>query len=134
MIGPVQLSPGPYRQGQTLKANFTLRNDGARTGTWASSRWSPAGRGDQERDLGSATNVTLKPASYRLFTGSVKLDLAGRWHGWLIVGDGEHAGAARRRGAVRVHGGREGGRRQSRRGRRPATAAGQTQSRLSVGQ
>ena len=88
MIGPVQLAPGPYRQGQTLKADFTLRNDGAKAGTWASSRWSPRGPGDQERDLGSVTDVTLKPGEYRLFTGHVKLDLAGRWHGWLIVGQG----------------------------------------------
>ncbi|MGZ4200344.1 MAG: SpoIID/LytB domain-containing protein, partial [Thermoleophilia bacterium] len=88
VIGPVQLSPGPYRKGQTLKANFTLRNDGARTGTWAIVTLVARGPQNQERDLGSATNVTLKPGAYRLFTGRVKLDLAGRWHGWLIVGDG----------------------------------------------
>ncbi len=89
VIGPVQLSPGPYRRGATLKANFTLRNDGAQSGTWAIVTLVARGPGDQERDLGSATDVTLKPGAYRLFTGAVKLDLAGRWHGWLIVGDGE---------------------------------------------
>lgn len=86
VIGPVQLAPGPYRQGQTLKADFTLRNDGARVGTWASVTLVARGPGDQERDLGSVSDVTLKPGEYRLFTGRVKLDLAGRWHGWLIVG------------------------------------------------
>jgi hypothetical protein len=89
VIGPVQLSPGPYRKGETLKANFTLRNDGAWTGTWTIVTLVARGPGNQERDLGSATGVTLKPGAYRLFTGSVKLDLTGRWHGWLIVGDGE---------------------------------------------
>ena len=89
VIGPVQLSPGPYRQGETLTANFTLRNDGAQTGTWAIVTLVARGPGDQERDLGSATQVTLKAGAYRLFTGSVRLDLAGRWHGWLIVGDGD---------------------------------------------
>ena len=86
VIGPVQLAPGPYRQGQTLKADFPLRNDGAKAGTWASVTLVARGPGDQERDLGSVANVTLKPGEYRLFTGRVKLDLAGRWHGWLIVG------------------------------------------------
>ena len=88
VIGPVQLSPGPYVRGATLKANFTLRNDGAQTGTWAIVTLVARGPGDQERDLGSATDITLKPGAYRLFTGAVKLDLTGRWHGWLIVGDG----------------------------------------------
>jgi Stage II sporulation protein len=92
VIGPVQLAPGPYRQGQTLKADFTLRNDGARVGTWASVTLVARGPGDQERDLGSVSDVTLKPGEYRLFTGRVKLDLTGRWHGWLIVGqDGKLA-------------------------------------------
>jgi len=92
VIGPVQLAPGPYRQGQTLKADFTLRNDGAMVGTWASVTLVARGPGDQERDLGSVSDVTLKPGEYRLFTGRVKLDLAGRWHGWLIVGqDGKLA-------------------------------------------
>jgi hypothetical protein len=89
VIGPVQLSPGPYVQGETLKANFTVRNDGAQTGTWTIVTLVARGPSDQERDLGSATNITLKPGAYRLFTGSVKLDLVGRWHGWLIVGDGD---------------------------------------------
>jgi hypothetical protein len=88
VIGPVQLSPGPYVRGATLKANFTLRNDGAQTGTWAIVTLVARGPGDQERDLGSATHITLKPGAYRLFSGDVKLDLTGRWHGWLIVGDG----------------------------------------------
>jgi Stage II sporulation protein len=88
VVGPVQLAPGPYRKGATLKANFTLRNDGAQTGTWAVVTLVARGPGDQERDLGSVSNVTLEPGAYRLFTGSVKLDLVGRWHGWLIVGDG----------------------------------------------
>ena len=92
VIGPVQLAPGPYRQGETLKADFTLRNDGAATGTWASVTLVARGPADQERDLGSVSDVTLKPGEYRLFTGRVKLDLAGRWHGWLIVGqDGKLA-------------------------------------------
>ncbi len=88
VIGPVQLSPGPYRRGQTLKADFTLRNDGAATGTWSSVTLVARGPADQVRDLGSVTNLTLKAGEYRLFTGHVKLDLTGRWHGWLIVGDG----------------------------------------------
>jgi hypothetical protein len=88
VIGPVQLSPGPYRRGETLKANFTLRNDGAQTGTWAIVTLVARGPANQERDFGSVTNITLRPGAYRLFTGSVKLDLVGRWHGWLIVGDG----------------------------------------------
>ena len=88
VIGPVQLSPGPYVRGATLKANFTLRNDGAQTGTWAIVTLVARGPGDQERDLGSAIHITLKPGAYRLFSGAVKLDLTGRWHGWLIVGDG----------------------------------------------
>ena len=88
VVGPVQLSPGPYRRGATLKANFTLRNDGAQTGTWAVVTLVARGPGDQERDLGSIARVTLKPGAYRLFTGTVKLDLTGLWHGWLIVGDG----------------------------------------------
>ena len=85
VIGPVQLSPGPYRQGQTLKADFTLRNDGAKAGTWDAVTLVARGPADQERDLGSISGVTLKPGEYRLFSGHVKLDLAGRWHGWLIV-------------------------------------------------
>ncbi len=89
LIGPVQLSPGPYRKGQTLKAQFTVRNDGAVRGTWAVVTLVARGPGDQERDLGSATNVSLGPGAYRLFSGSVKLDLLGHWHGWLIVGDGD---------------------------------------------
>jgi Stage II sporulation protein len=89
VIGPVQLSPGPYRQGQTLKADFTLRNDGATTGAWSSVTLVARGPANQVRDLGSVTNVTLKAGEYRLFTGHIKLDLAGRWHGWLIVGDGD---------------------------------------------
>jgi len=89
LIGPVQLSPGPYRKGQTLHAQFTLRNDGAKRGTWAVVTLVARGPGDQERDLGSATHVSIAPGAYRLFTGSVKLDLVGHWHGWLIVGDGE---------------------------------------------
>jgi len=88
VIGPVQLSPGPYHRGQTLKASFTLRNDGAQTGTWAIVTLVARGPQDQKRDIGSALNVTLKPGAYRLFTGKVRLDLVGRWHGWLIVGDG----------------------------------------------
>jgi hypothetical protein len=88
VVGPVQLTPGPYRRGATLKAQFTLRNDGAQTGTWAVVTLVARGPGDQKRDLGSVANVTLKPGAYRLFTGHVKLDLEGRWHGWLIVGDG----------------------------------------------
>jgi len=87
LIGPVQLSPGPYRKGQTLKAQFTLRNDGAVRGTWAVVTLVCRGPGDQERDLGSATNVSIGPGAYRLFSGSVKLDLVGHWRGWLIVGD-----------------------------------------------
>jgi len=89
LIGPVQLSPGPYRKGQTLRAQFTVRNDGAVRGTWAVVTLVCRGPGDQERDLGSATNVSLGPGAYRLFSGSVKLDLVGHWRGWLIVGDGE---------------------------------------------
>ena len=88
VIGPVQLSPGPYHRGQMLKASFTLRNDGAKTGTWAIVTLVARGPQDQKRDIGSATNVTLKPGAYRLFTGKIRLDLVGRWHGWLIVGDG----------------------------------------------
>ena len=88
VVGPVQLAPGPYRRGTTLRAQFTLRNDGAQTGTWAVVTLVARGPGDQERDLGTIANVTLKPGAYRLFTGHVKLDLQGRWHGWLIVGDG----------------------------------------------
>jgi hypothetical protein len=87
LIGPVQLSPGPYRKGQTLRAQFTLRNDGAVRGTWAVVTLVCRGPGDQERDLGSATNVSIGPGAYRLFSGSVRLDLVGHWHGWLIVGD-----------------------------------------------
>jgi hypothetical protein len=34
------------------------------------------------------TGLALGPGAYRLFTGKVRLDLVGRWHGWLIVGDG----------------------------------------------
>ena len=89
LIGPVQLSPGPYHKGQILRAQFTLRNDGAQRGTWAVVTLVARGPGDQERDLGSATHVSIAPGAYRLFTGSVKLDLVGHWHGWLIVGDGE---------------------------------------------
>jgi Stage II sporulation protein len=89
LIGPVQLSPGPYRKGQTLRAQFTLRNDGAVRGDWAVVTLVCRGPGDQERDLGSATHVSLGPGAYRLFSGSVKLDLVGHWHGWLIVGDSD---------------------------------------------
>ncbi len=100
VIGPVQLSAGPYRQGQTLKADFTLRNDGATTGTWSSVTL-VARAHDQVRDLGSVTSVTLKAGEYRLFTGHVKLDLAGPG-GQADRRRRRHAGAARRRGAVRV--------------------------------
>jgi hypothetical protein len=88
VIGPVQLSPGPYRKGQVLTAAFTLRNDGARTGHWAIVTLVARGPADQPRDMGSVTDLTLGPGAYRLFTGRVRLDLVGRWHGWLIVGDG----------------------------------------------
>ncbi len=101
VIGPVQLSPGPYVRGATLKANFTLRNDGAQTGTWAIVTLVARGPGDQERDLGSATDITLKPGAYRLFTGAVKLEPLAR------LADRRrrpHADPARRRGAVPVHG------------------------------
>ena len=59
------------------EAQFTLRNDGAQTGTWAVVTLVARGPGDQERDLGSVAHVTLKPGAYRLFTGHVKLDLRG---------------------------------------------------------
>jgi hypothetical protein len=88
VIGPVQLSPGPYREGQVVKATFTVRNDGARTGHWAIVTLVLRGPGDQPRDMGSVTGLALGPGAYRLFTGKVRLDLVGRWHGWLIVGDG----------------------------------------------
>jgi hypothetical protein len=87
LIGPVQLSPGPYRQGMTLKADFTVRNAGARTFTWHVVTLVARGPAGQGRDLGSAYDITLRPGQYRMFTGKVKLDLAGRWHGWLIAGD-----------------------------------------------
>ena len=88
LIGPVQLSPGPYHKGQLLKASFTLRNDGAETGHWAIVTLVLRGPADQPRDMGSVTRLTLGPGAYRLFSAKVRLDLAGRWHGWLIVGDG----------------------------------------------
>ena len=88
VIGPLQLAPGPYRKGQRLKASFTLRNDGAETGHWAIVTLVARGPGDQPRDMGSVTGLTLGPGAYRLFTATVRLDLVGRWHGWLIVGDG----------------------------------------------
>jgi hypothetical protein len=89
VIGPVQLGPGPYHKGQVLKASFTLRNDGAQAGHWAIVTLVARGPGDQPRDMGSVTGLTLGPGAYRLFTARVRLDLVGRWHGWLIVGDGD---------------------------------------------
>ncbi|HMK92626.1 MAG TPA: SpoIID/LytB domain-containing protein, partial [Thermoleophilia bacterium] len=86
VIGPVQLSPGPYRRGQTLKAEFTVRNDGARRATWDVITLVARGPHNEPRDIGSATKVRLDPGQYRLFRGTVKLDLAGRWQGWLVVG------------------------------------------------
>ncbi len=88
VIGPVQLTPGPHHKGQFLKVSFTLRNDGAQTGRWAIVTLVVRGPGDQPRDVGSVTGLTLGPGAYRLFTGRLRLDLVGRWHGWLIVGDG----------------------------------------------
>ena len=89
LVGPVQLSPGPYTLGDTLKASFTLRNDGGRAFSWSVVTLVARGPQDQERDLGSVYDVRLKPGEYRLFTGRVRLDLAGRWHGWLVAGNGQ---------------------------------------------
>jgi len=86
VIGPVQLSPGPYRLGSTLTAEFTVRNDGSRRATWDVITLVARGPHDEARDIGSVTRVTLRPGEYRLFRGRVKLDLAGRWHGWLVSG------------------------------------------------
>jgi len=86
VIGPVQLSPGPYRRGRILTAEFTVRNDGATTATWDVITLVARGPHDEVRDLGSVHDVRLKPGEYRLFKGRVKLDLAGRWHGWLVAG------------------------------------------------
>jgi len=88
VVGPVQLSPGPYRLGETLQAEFTVRNDGARRATWDVITLVARGPHDEARDIGSAAKVTLDPGEYRLFRGHVKLDLAGRWHGWLVDGAG----------------------------------------------
>jgi hypothetical protein len=87
LVGPVQLNPGPYRQGQTLKASFTLRNAGAREFTWHIVTLVARGPAGQNRDLGTAYDVTLQPGQYRMFVGKVRLDLVGGWRGWLVVGD-----------------------------------------------
>jgi len=86
VIGPVQLSPGPYRLGSTLTAEFTVRNDGSKRATWDVITLVARGPHDEARDIGSVRKVTLDPGEYRLFRGRVKLDLAGRWHGWLVAG------------------------------------------------
>ncbi len=134
VIGPVQLSPGPYRQGQTLKANFTLRNDGARTGTWAIGHAgrARAGQPGTRPGLGHQRH----PQAGRL--PAVHRQRQARPRGPLArLADRRrrrHAGAARRRGAVRVQGGRAGGLGQRRRsGERRRSGAGPALGRAVAG-
>jgi Stage II sporulation protein len=89
VVGPIQLGPGPYRQGAVLKASFTLRNAGGREDTWPIVTLVGRGPAGQSRDLGTAYDVTLQPGQYRMYVGKVRLDLVGRWRGWLVVGDGQ---------------------------------------------
>ena len=89
LSGSVKLDHGDREVGQRIYAWFTLTNSGGQPIELDGIRLAVRGPGQAVRDLVSSEPLTLAAGQSVEVSSDWPLDLAGRWHGWIEVTQGD---------------------------------------------
>ncbi|HEY3318439.1 MAG TPA: cell wall-binding repeat-containing protein [Coriobacteriia bacterium] len=82
VIGPIDVTPGPYITGQRVRFTYTLRNLGSLPGTWSSLTFRTTSQDGKNKYSPPQGPITFAPGASRTVAFSQVLDSTGTIVGW----------------------------------------------------